>query len=296
MVTARTVHPAPSAAPVRTTPSVEVSSVLARIATSQILPSSLVRAGRLQAIAAIVAHAGAGLPMRVLSLVADAGLVLFAIDDLLDDSGLDADEGALRIAQYTAVARGTHCPEVAFDPIANAITELRRRIAASGRGGDLVDAWADAMARMLTGMGAELRGSDGPAAQHLDDYLQGGRDSIGVEMIALTAWIATDASSTRRALPALRRAERCFSTAVRLANDLRTCERERAEGRINAVTLVGEEGRARLHTLCDRALADGQRALTESGLTDAPQGRFVARFATAIVTMYVTRDFEQKAA
>ena len=294
MRTARSVRTAPSAASARPSTPVAARTVLARVATSQILPPTLVRAGRSQAIAAVVAHAGKGLPMRVLSLVADAGLVLFAIDDLLDDAGLSADDGALRIAQYAAVARGEGCPEVAFDPIAQAIADLRRRIAVSDRGGDLVDAWADAMGRMLAGMGAELPGSD-VSASSLHGYLEGARDSIGVEMIALTAWIATDAAATRQALPALRRAERCFSTAVRLANDLRTCERERAEGRVNAVTLVGEAGRPRLQSLRDGALADGQRALAEAALADAPQGRFLARFAAAIVSMYATRDFEEAA-
>lgn len=295
MLSARTVQPAPFAAPARRSPPVEARLVLARIANSQILPPTLVRAGRSQAIAAVVAHAGAGLPIRVLSLVADAGLVLFAIDDLLDDSGLSAEEGALRVEQYAAVARGERRPEVAFDPIAGAITDLRRRVAASDRGGDLIDVWADAVGRMLAGMGAELRGTRDPAATTLARYLEGARDSIGVEMIALTAWIATDAAATRDALPALRRAERSFSTAVRLANDLRTCERERAEGRVNAVTLVGDEGRPLLRDLCDRALADGQSALARAGVAGTAQGRFLARFAAAIVSLYVTRDFEQAA-
>lgn len=268
--------------------------LLTRIAASQILPPALVRAGRSRAIAAVVAHAGAGLPLRVLTLVADAGLVLFAIDDLLDDPELAAEEGRLRVAQYAAVARGESLPEVAFDPIARALTELRRRLAEHDRAGDLVDAWADAVGRMLAGMGAELD-DDASGAAGLPRYLASGRDSIGVEMVALAAWIATDAAGTRAALPALRRAERSFSTAVRLANDLRTCERERAEGRVNAVTLVGESGRPLLCALRDRALADGRRALAHGGVAATAQGRFVERFADAIVSMYVTRDFEQAA-
>ncbi|MFO0603408.1 MAG: terpene synthase family protein [Polyangiales bacterium] len=268
--------------------------LLTRIAASQILPPALVRAGRSRAIAAVVAHAGAGLPLRVLTLVADAGLVLFAIDDLLDDPELAAEEGRLRVAQYAAVARGESLPEVAFDPIARALTALRQRLAEHDRAGDLVDAWADAVGRMLAGMGAELD-DDASGAAGLPRYLASGRDSIGVEMVALAAWIATDAAGTRAALPALRRAERSFSTAVRLANDLRTCERERAEGRVNAVTLVGESGRPLLCALRDRALADGRRALAHGGVADTAQGRFVERFADAIVSMYVTRDFEQAA-
>ncbi len=280
--------------PARNAP-VTPRQLLARIAASQILPPALVRAGRSQAIAAVVAHAGAGLPLRVLTLVADAGLVLFAIDDLLDDPELAPEEGRLRVAQYAAVARGESLPEVAFDPIANALTDLRRRLAGHDRAGDLVDAWADAVGRMLAGMGAELDDDSASGAAGLPRYLASGRDSIGVEMVALAAWIATDAAGTRAALPALRRAERSFSTAVRLANDLRTCERERAEGRVNAVTLVGEAGRPLLRELRDRALADGRRALAHGGVAGTAQGRFVERFADAIVSMYVTRDFEQAA-
>ena len=267
----------------------------ARIAASRILPPALVRAGRSESIAAIVAHAGAGLPMRVLSLVADAGLVLFAIDDLLDDSGVCVDEGTLRIEQYSAVARGEPCPEVAFDPIARALANLRDRVAATDPEGDMVDAWADAMVRMLAGMGVELRRASDPAATSLERYLASARDSIGVEMIAFTAWVAMGAGATRAALPSLRRAERSFSTAVRLANDLRTCERERAEGRVNAVTLLGDDGRPGLHDLCDSALAEGKSALAAAGIAGTAQGRFVDRFASAIVAMYVTRDFEQAA-
>lgn len=275
-------------------PSTETRHVLRHIAASKILPSELVRPDRSQAIAAVVSHAGVGLSRRVLGLVADAGLVLFAIDDLLDECALTHDDAALRIAQYTAVARGEDCPEVAFDPIARAITDLRRRLAMTDLRGDLLDAWADAMARMLAGMGAELPGARNPAAD-LDAYLSTARDSIGVEWITLTAWIATSAAATRAQLPALRRAERDLSTAVRLANDLRTDARERREGRFNAVTLVGDDGRETLRDRCGRALADGRETLRREGVEGTAQGRFLARFAGAIVAMYDTRDFAQAA-
>ncbi len=290
------VHSAPSAplSSHRSRP-MDARLVLARINASQILPPALVRAGRSESIASIVAHAGAGLPLRVLSLVADAGLVLFAIDDLLDDSGVCVEEGSLRIEQYGAVARGELCPEVAFDPIARAIASLRGRIAATDPEGDMVDAWADAMVRMLAGMGAELRGASDSMGTSLEGYLASARDSIGVEMIAFTAWVAMGASATRALLPSLRRAERSFSTAVRLANDLRTCERERAEGRVNAVTLLGDAARPCLHDLCDDALAEARESLAATGIAHTAQGRFIDRFAGAIVAMYVTRDFEQAA-
>lgn len=275
-------------------PSTETRHVFRHVAASKILPSSLVRHDRSQAIAAIVSHAGVGLSMRVLALVADAGLVLFAIDDLLDDGALTLDDAALRIEQYTAVARGEFCPEVAFDPIALAITDLRRRLAMTDLRGDLLAAWADAMGRMLAGMGAELPGACDPAAD-LEAYLATARDSIGVEWITLTAWIATSASATRVQLPALRRAERDLSTAVRLANDLRTEARERREGRVNAVTLVGDDGRADLRERCDRALADGRETLRREGVEGTDPGRFLERFAAAIVAMYDTRDFAQAA-
>lgn len=286
-------HTAQPASPAR--PSTETRHVFRHVAASKILPSELVRQDRSQAIAAIVSHAGVGLSMRVLALVADAGLVLFAIDDLLDDGALTRDESALRIAQYTAVARGEGCPEVAFDPIARAITDLRRRLAMTDLRGDLLAAWADAMARMLAGMGAELPGARDLAADDLEGYLATARDSIGVEWVTLTAWIATSASETRAHLPALRRAERDLSTAVRLANDLRSCDRERREGRVNAVTLVGDDGRADLRARCDRALADGRETLRREGAEGTDPGRFLARFAAAIVAMYDTRDFAQAA-
>lgn len=274
-------------------PSTETRHVLRHVASSKILPVELVRGDRSQAIAAIVSHAGVGLSMRVLALVADAGLVLFAIDDLLDERALTLDDAALRIAQYSAVARGEDCPEVAFDPIARAITDLRRRLAMTDLRGDLLDAWADALARMLTGMGAELPGAPAPA--DLDAYLATARDSIGVEWIALTAWIATCASATRAQLPALRRAGLDLSTAVRLANDLRTEARERREGRANAVTVAGDEGREDLRARCDRALADGRETLRREGVEGTEQGRFLSRFTAAIVAMYDTRDFAQAA-
>lgn len=163
-----------STAPSGSTPprplSRETRRVLACIATSRILPPTLVRPGRSEAIAAIVAHAGAGLPIEALALVADAGLVLFAVDDLLDDSDIAAAEAALRIEQYSAVARGEPCPEVAFDPIACALTDLRRRLTFAAEGSDLVDAWAEVVARMLAAMGTELPGS-APASADLPRYL-----------------------------------------------------------------------------------------------------------------------------
>ena len=64
----------------------------------------------------------------------------------------------------------------------------------------------------------------------LAEYLESGRDSTGVAVVATAAWMMTAESLTADAWQGLREAERHFSLGVRVANDLRGHERERGEG------------------------------------------------------------------
>ena len=66
----------------------------------------------------------------VAAIPSELGAWARAIDALLDDRALTDDEARLRVEQHLAIVRGAPCPELAFDPVANALRAIFERLRA----------------------------------------------------------------------------------------------------------------------------------------------------------------------
>jgi hypothetical protein len=86
---------------------------------------------RLAAVAALGARA----------ILADAWVLLFALDALAGDADLSAGEIELRLAQLAGCASGREVPEIAFDPVAILARSLSARLEGAAPAA-LFEAWA----------------------------------------------------------------------------------------------------------------------------------------------------------
>ncbi len=75
------------------------------------------------------------------AILADAWVLLFALDALAGDADLDADDRELRLGQLAGCASGREVPEVAFDPVAILARSLSARLEAAVPSA-LFEAWA----------------------------------------------------------------------------------------------------------------------------------------------------------
>ncbi|MGW2223345.1 terpene synthase family protein [Nonomuraea sp. NPDC001684] len=155
-----------------------------------------------------------------------------AVPHSADDSADDSVEAG--VARCLAVVEGGD-PEPG-DALAASLADLRDRVT-----GPVAAWWRRAAVEHLRGTLFERRAADavaaGGRAPGVEEYLRHARGSIGLAMQATAAWSAMDPEDVRAWLPALRQPLRDASTAVRLANDLRGHDRERAEGTVDALTL-----------------------------------------------------------
>lgn len=262
------------------------------------LPAALVRPARFAAISRIMAAAGPDLPRRDQELLADVFLFIFALDDLIDEGGLSDEEVELRLDQYRACAALAPRPEIAFDPVARCLRGLAERLRRARLGAALFPAWVRRVEDMLEGMRFERRVAAalraGAPAPTLERYLEHGRHSVAIAFFAMSAWMLIGEAAAPGALPLLERAERHLSLAARLANDLRSHERELGEGAINALSIVGPDGAGALRARAQEELAAGRAVLAGGAAARAGVARsaaYLEGFAAAVVDLYETRDF-----
>lgn len=270
------------------------AAILAHLYTASPLPPELVRPARFPALALMIARSGPWLPAADLAVLADVVLFIFAADDLADEGDLSDDDLAHRFEQYAACLAGRECPELRYDPIARAASSIAARLAEAPLGAALWPAWSARVSEFLGSMITEKQLSAALAAARpvdLDTYLEAGRHTVGVAMVSTAAWMLIGEPAAASAFPSLRAAERHLSCAARLANDLRSQERERDEGSANAVFVVGPGG----EPLLRRMLAD-ELALGRAHLARRPPGtdrsaRFLGSFVDFVISLYATHDF-----
>lgn len=194
---------------------------------------------RFDAISLTAAYASPWLDPGRLRAVTRTAIWICAVDDAIDERLTGAAGVSGLVRAYQAVAAGA-APDPA-DPLALSLAEIRAELGAMPLFRELAPLWRAACQRMLEGMRFEWETGRAVAAGEppppLSLYMRHGRYSIGVPWYVLAFWMAAGEpdlpAHLDRLLPALCHA----AAAVRLANDLRTCERERREGNLNALML-----------------------------------------------------------
>lgn len=232
-------------------------------------------------------------------------LWIFGVDDVLDDPDLP-DEPVTAWVRWFLRDPPTGPDEP--DPLRAAFGSIHHDLRRYPLYPLLGEGWRTGMTEIVRGMLLERRWSGmAPAEQpSYEAYLDNATTTISVRPYTLTAAILADEPAAVGGLPALdpmiRAAARCF----RLANDLRSDARERAEGKLNAVSLLrrayaadglGEAAaaratRERLRETCaaDLAYLDSARRTVPKGL--ATLARFLWAHTSFVWDMYQTGDYD----
>lgn len=185
-----------------------------------------------------IAYVAPWLTSAELTAAARTVLWVFTIDAATDEP---TDPTAIQeqLARRRCVARGA--PPSPHDPIAVALSQIRRLVAESRWGPDLLSHWEEAADSSLTGtefkFDAAQRIAVGGPVPALRDYLPHPTGSIGFDLIALALWANMADPNLPIAIDMLRQPLADASAALRAANDLRGYNRERSKGTIDALAL-----------------------------------------------------------
>lgn len=179
-------------------------------------------------------------PLPIQEVLARLTLWIFTVDAIIDERRLSPallDE-CLTVCGHI-VNREAEVPTAGQD-LPSVLSDVVTGLEASPVYAHLGPMWQDSYRRMIRGMTFEVSAS--PRDVTLAQYLAHGSYSIGVPTYVLAAWILeapTDANGgpldpSEDLLTRLQAA----SGAIRLANDLRTWEKEQEEGTLNALSVL----------------------------------------------------------
>jgi hypothetical protein len=165
------------------------------------------------------------------ALLARYSLWTVLLDDRLDEPG--ADPAVLRALTEHLAAVARPDPDGAGDePLAQLLVELLGAFRRYGDTARLVEALGDAMRA-----GVEQASRDPGVLPALDDYLAVASRDINYRSFAHALVLLVGGSRPPAALRAIDAALEPASRAVRLANDLRTVDRDLAADRLNVLSL-----------------------------------------------------------
>jgi hypothetical protein len=209
----------------------------------------LMRAVRVPQLSLTLAVAAPYLEVSALLPAARMSFWLFAVDDLLDEGLLPADKLWPLLERALALLDNREGADTGGEPLLEALRDIRDELARFELFAPLRPHLVQALASLLEGMRRELEWSarsratpELPLPLSFEEYLeQGGIHTIGVlpvyECMLITMGDASIVSRLPHILSMGREAARC----IRLANDLRSYERELAEGKLNALGLLQRE-------------------------------------------------------
>jgi hypothetical protein len=202
-----------------------------------------IRPARIRPLRQTLAMIAPTLPAADLALLSALNLWIFAIDDLFDEGGLTVREVDRRCAGFRAVLRDPGTP-TSPGSLDRALADVTGALGERQLHESLGRYWRAAMCATLDGMRREHRWRIRHLASRrrwvpaADEYRRCGRASVGAAPHVWGLLMLLDDPSVGRELPGFRRLIRAAALCVRLANDLRSHDREVAEGGVNAVLIA----------------------------------------------------------
>jgi hypothetical protein len=170
-------------------------------------------------------------------------LFVLVIDDQTDDEIDPAALGPEGIAPYLrsvmAAARGPLADGA--DGPTRFLHALTTRLRARPAFAVYERLYLDTLSAMLDAMRAEFDQRDRGAPETLESYLEVAVRSVGIDPLLAVALIATGDASLRERQDRVRALSAMVSVISRLANDIRSYERELAEGKIGALQLAARK-------------------------------------------------------
>ncbi|PTL82370.1 terpene synthase family protein [Vitiosangium sp. GDMCC 1.1324] len=249
----------------------ELTAELARPLGEWVARYPFMRAVRVPQIALTLAAAG---PFRdAPALLPCTRLVawIFAVDDMMDEGLIPYAELCARVERCLPILDGAEGSTGQDDPLFQGLREIRDEFARSPLFPALQPHWSHATRQLLGGMqredqwSAQYRESGQRERPSFEAYLDNGFYSIGVPATYRGALITLGDESVPSHLPRLREMEREASICVRLANDVRSYEREVAEQKLNSLTLLQQE-LVRSAGLTEAAALEQARATIQSSI------------------------------
>jgi hypothetical protein len=242
-------------------------------------------------------------------LIAKAGLLVFAVDDIADgEIGALEDAEIHRVLErYVETARApgsqewTGSDEASF--VGAAVQDVARQLHAAPGAGRFLALWQEHFRRMCSGHLTELRDKrryqQEGALPTLEQYLDVSRWTCGAPMYHCAALVVLGPDFTKEPLqePLVERALSDMALLGRWMNDVRSLERERAEGKFNSLTLLCAAGMSEADAEREaversgkhlEALADVAGQLPEPLL---PWGRTVVATGHFSRVFYMQREF-----
>jgi hypothetical protein len=203
----------------------------------------LIRRVRVWPLALSVSAAAPFASVEALISTARLSLWVFTLDDLFDEERVPRAELMRRADRYRAIVMDQMAAPP-NDSLAAALCEIRDDLAKYPLFETLGPVWAEALCGTIDGMAREYQWrtmyrKDGAATlPSYEEYLETGLYSIGGPPHVWAAVITAGDMTTPTHLEHLRKMEQAASTCIRLANDLRSYQKEIAEGKINALVLL----------------------------------------------------------
>jgi hypothetical protein len=245
------------------------------------------------------------LALPELSLLTRWWLWIFGVDDVLDDLGVPDEPVTAWVRRFL---RDLPTGPGDADPLRAALGSIHDELRRYPLYPALGARWQLGMTGIVRGMLRERQWSSTPlnTQPNYDTYLGNAATTIAVRPYTLTAAILAGEPAAVSSLPMLepviQTAARCF----RLANDLRSEMRERAEGKLNAITLMqrdyaasglrGEHARRaarnRLRQICAADLAYLDSAQRTAPAALATLARFLWAHTSFVWDMYQIGDYD----
>lgn len=212
-------------------------------------PHPAIRSIRIPPLCLSVAAAAPFCSVEALLSTARTSLWVFTLDDWFDEERAPEVELRRNGRDFWAIARGRQPVGQKHNCLAPLLTELRADLSGYPLFDVLADEWTAALGGTVDAMMREYEWR--AAYRHPDarstatptygDYLRVGRYSIGGPVHMWTAMITINDPSIPDHLDHLRAMEELASTCIRLANDLRSYDKEILEGNVNAPVILSRE-------------------------------------------------------
>jgi hypothetical protein len=205
----------------------------------------LIRRVRAYPLALSVAAAESYGSVEAISSTARLSLWVFTLDDVFDEEVWPEAELMSHVDLYRAIALGEQSV-TRGDSLEAALTDVRDDLARYPLFGQVGAEWAQALTGTIDGMIQEvlwrqayrLYGPD--ALPSYAEYVSTGLYSIGGPPHVWAGLITTGDPSTPCHLEHLHKLERIACTCIRLANDLRSQQKEREEENVNSLVILSE--------------------------------------------------------
>ncbi len=254
-------------------------------------------------------------PKRLLAAIVSAWILTF--DGMVDEGRIPESEQASRLAAYKAVIRrDTPTSPLPKDDLSQALRDIRERMAAYPSSAALFRHWESSFDQMVDAIvwhhhaASALRGMPDRAGMHRPSYealIERALHSIGVPFYLATCFILHEDPTIEERLPGLIEIGEECALAIRLANDLRTWEREEIEQTINTVMVLrhdilrenpgigpAESRNRAIQVLKDRELASiarTHRLLACSPRSSSPVETGIGRLVTYVTGYYALQDY-----